>query len=47
MVRALKPNELKTYLADFDFESYEETRGTADRGFGMPRRPQARLGERS
>jgi hypothetical protein len=46
MVRTLKPNELKTYLADFDIEFYEETQGTADdRGSGMPHRPHARLEE--
>jgi protein-L-isoaspartate O-methyltransferase len=32
MIRALKPNELKTFFADFDIESYEETQGTADWG---------------
>jgi hypothetical protein len=43
MIRALKPNEPKTYLADFHIESYEETQGTADGGSGMPRRLYARL----
>jgi SAM-dependent methyltransferase len=32
MVRALKPNELKSFFADFDIVSYEETQGTADWG---------------
>ena len=45
MARTLKPNELKTYLADFDIKFYEETRGTAGRGAGMPHRPHARLEE--
>jgi hypothetical protein len=29
MIRALKPNGLKTRLAGFDIESCEETQGTA------------------
>jgi len=32
MIRTLKPNELKTYFADFDIESYQETEGTGDWG---------------
>ncbi len=32
MIRALKPNELKTYFADFDIESYEEMEGIGDWG---------------
>jgi len=32
MVRALKPNELKTHFADFELVSYEETEMTADWG---------------
>lgn len=32
MIRALKPNELKTFFADFDIEFYEETQETADWG---------------
>jgi SAM-dependent methyltransferase len=32
MIRALKPNELKTFFEDFDIEIYEETQGTADWG---------------
>ena len=32
MVRALKPNELKTHFADFELVSYEETETTADWG---------------
>ncbi len=32
MVRAVKPNELKTFFADFDIEFYEETQGTGDWG---------------
>jgi 2-polyprenyl-3-methyl-5-hydroxy-6-metoxy-1,4-benzoquinol methylase len=32
MIRALKPSELKTFFADFDILSYEETEGTADWG---------------
>jgi predicted O-methyltransferase YrrM len=32
MIHALKPNELKTFFADFDIRSYEETEGTADWG---------------
>jgi len=32
MVRAVAPNELKTFFADFDIVSYEETEGIADWG---------------
>lgn len=32
MIHALKPNEPKTFFADFDIQSYEETEGTADWG---------------
>lgn len=32
MVRALQPNELKTFFADFDIDFYEETQETADWG---------------
>jgi SAM-dependent methyltransferase len=32
MIRALKPNELKTFFADFDIKFYEEAQGTADWG---------------
>jgi SAM-dependent methyltransferase len=32
MIHALKLNELKTFFADFDIQSYEETEGTADWG---------------
>ena len=39
MIRALKPNEPKTYIADFAIESFEVTRGIADWGSGLPHRP--------
>jgi len=32
MIQALKPNELKTFFADFNIEFYEETQETADWG---------------